>query len=141
MSELTGVYVRLQNTKGVLWSSSRESQAEVEADLEVAFGEEITRAIMESLKSGFTVNTTPPAAPQLVTVSGTVADLGVEDEAVQRAEAILQQASMPEEPQGQFESCNICGTPKDQWKPPGISNAGKKYPGFFGCPNFRNHPR
>ena len=150
MSEQSGVYVRIQNASGALWSTSRDDHALVLEDLRAAFGDEVADAIMTSLKGGFV---TAAPAPALTVVPPVAVNEDVpssDEEAIQRAEAILQQQAVPAEaaPAPQFELCTafvapgqVCNTPKDQWKPPGVSAAGKKYPGFFGCPNFRNHSK
>lgn len=137
-----GVYVRIQNTDGALFSSSREEWAETRTDLVTAFGEEFADALVGSLRRVLVKNTAqvvklPAQAPATVEVQVD------EAAALQLAEDMLVATGTDDEPESapQFEACAICGTPKDQWKPPGVAASGKKYPGFFGCPNFRNHPK
>lgn len=144
MSESSGVYVRVQNTDGVLWSSSRDDWAEVIADLDSAFGPEYREWLITSLTGTAkprqaTVHAPAPAPAPAPVAPPTLAP--AEAEAMAAVEEVFGAVAVEDEPQGQFESCEVCGHPKDKWNPPGISRNGKKYPGFFGCANFRNHPR
>lgn len=139
-----GVYVSIRNTDGGLFSSSRATWAEIEADLQEAFGGEFAPALTASLRGGVVKAEAVATVVQLPVPS----PMPSEAQAMAAAEAILapaapvvqtvEQAGQAEQA-GQFEPCEKCGAPKDQWKPPGVSKAGKKYPGFFGCPNWRNH--
>lgn len=145
-----GVYVRIQNMDGALWSSSREEWALTRTDLETAFGEEFTNALVDSLRKVFVkgqsnVVQLPVAAPAHPSAAPAI-EVGVDEAAAMAlaTEALGVQeyeSAEAEDSPGQFEACEKCGQPKTEWKPPGVSKAGKKYPGFFGCPNFRNHPR
>lgn len=132
-----GVYVRIQNPDGALFSSSREELSEVLDDLETLGGAEFKGKVLDSLKKGFIQIQQVQAAPVLSVVNEQVD----EEAAFAQAEAILTGTTTEAAPQQQFEKCEICGGVKDQWKPPGVSGNGKKYPGFWGCNNFRNHPR
>lgn len=127
MAEQYGVYVSLKKPSGELWSSFRETTAEVEKDIDLAFGEGSAKKVLDKL--GVVGPATPaysdtpdapehvPAAAPQPAVAPTVTDI----------------------PSDGFESCSDCGTLKDVWKPPGVSKAGKPYSGFFSCPNWRNH--
>lgn len=132
-----GVYVRIQNANGELFSSSREELAQCLDDLEALGGAEFKAAIVKSLTNGkVAVESNVVALPQPVAVN--------ESEALATAEAILAPAAPAAavaEEQQQFERCDHpgCGGIKDQWRQGGISKNGKKYPGFWGCNNFRNH--
>lgn len=146
-----GVYVSIRNVDGALWSSSREEWALTRTDLETAFGEDFTNALVDSLRKVFVkgqsnVVQLPVAAPAHPSAAPVIEVEASEEAAMALAEEILAAGSpvdvdAPSE-QPQFEPCEKCGQPKTEWKPPGVSKtSGKKYPGFFGCPNFRNHPR
>ena len=37
-------------------------------------------------------------------------------------------------------TCKICGATKE-WVEPGMRKDGTNYDGFYGCPNYRNHPK
>ena len=138
-----GVYVSVRNVDGALWSSNRAEWAETLTDLNTAFGQEFADALIASLKKGL-VKVVAPAPVAKLPVA--VPDEGV---ALENVASILgvepdedaEQGGPLEDAAPQFEACNICGTPKTDWKPPGVSKAGKKYAGFFGCPNWRNHPK
>ena len=141
-----GVYVSIRNVDGALWSSSREEWALTRTDLETAFGEDFTNALVDSLRKVFVkgqsnVVQLPVAAPAHPSAAPVIEVEANEEAAMALAEEILAAPAEAEAP-GQFEPCEKCGQPKTEWRPPGVSKAsGKKYPGFFGCPNFRNHPR
>lgn len=139
MAETTyGVYVSIRTPEGLLWSSSRAEWVEVEKDLDAAFGEGFGRSLIDSLRKIHQQAEVIPFPRQQPSEAQAL-------ETVQRElGATPEPASAPEpqpQQQPQFEVCNICGTLKDKWNPPGVSKSGKRYPGFFGCPNFRNHPR
>jgi len=122
-----GVYVSLRTPGGLLWSSSRETWVEVQADVQDAFGEEYLDSFVKQVLGE------PVATSSLGSVT--------ESQAVAAVQEQLGAEQDGDSPTPQFEKCDICGGIKDQWKPPGISKAGKSYPGFFGCSNFANHRR
>lgn len=146
MSEGHGVYVSIRNTDGALWSSSREEWALTEQDLNATFGEAFTKGLVGSLREVFVkdavvVSGPPQQAPALQVVAPPVsAPVAVAPDEVDEVAALAAaEAALVPDTKPQFEPCENCGTPKDQWKPAGVSKAGKKYPGFYGCPNWRNH--
>lgn len=140
-----GVYVSIRNQDGALWSSNRSEWAEVAADVEAAFGSGAFEALVASIKKPFASVAPAPVLSVVPQVTEQVSDEPVDEAAIMaEAERILN-APQPTEPvvqmTQQFEACDICGGPKDAWRPPGVSKNGKKYPGFFGCGNFQNHPK
>lgn len=143
-----GVYVRIQNMDGALWSSNREEWAQTRQDLEVAFGDDFAKALVDSIRKVFVKGGSnvvqlpvPINAPAVQVEVNEEAAMAAAVEAFGIGEYAPASAEVEDQGQAQFEPCDICRTPKTEWRPPGVSKAGKKYPGFFGCPNFRNHPR
>lgn len=127
-----GVYVSVRNTSGELVSSHRQSVAEVQKDFDLILGE----GGGQRLFAKFSIeDVAEPQQAQGSQGAASVAPAPVV--AVQPQQST--NPSVEDIPAQGFESCEKCGTLKDQWKPPGVSQAGKAYSGFFGCPNWRNH--
>lgn len=138
MDNSYGVYVRIQNANGVLFSSNRETWVEVAQDLDMTFGEGYAAGLVASLKGEVKVAVKPaaPATPAPIVVATE------EPMTAAEVEAAFAEDEAEDTAESQFDLCEICGHVKDKWNNPGISKrTGKKYPGFFGCPNFRNHPK
>lgn len=133
-----GVYVRIQNTDGALFSSNREELAQVLDDLEALGGGEFKEAIVKSLTNGKV-----QVSAQVVQLPVAVNSEPVDEAAALAAAEQMLTAPQDEQPQQQFERCNVpgCGGIKDQWKAGGVSQSGKRYSGFWGCNNFRAHPK
>lgn len=133
MAEQYGVYVSIRATSGELWSSFRETTAEVEKDINLAFGEGSAKKVLDKLVGSASVvadptPSVPTADPPRVAASTAPASPPVETS-----------PTLSDIPNDGFEKCGDCGTLKDVWKPPGVSKAGKAYSGFWSCPNWRNH--
>lgn len=128
MAEQYGVYVSLRATTGELWSSFRESTAEVEKDIDLAFGEGAAKKILDKL-GGSAPAASVPAVEAVRPADPAPVSAPVETTA----------PTLTDIPSDGFEKCSDCGTLKDVWKPPGVSKAGKAYSGFWSCPNWRNH--
>jgi hypothetical protein len=120
--EQFGVYISIRTIDGKLWSSNRETQAEVETDF--ANAQEWLEGhgfLGGTAAAGQTVHQTPAAA--------VVSDA----EGLANVSSIL---GAPETSQT-FETCRKCGVGiRDKWVPPGISKkTGKQYQGFYSCNN------
>lgn len=123
-----GVYVSIRSADGLrLWSSNRETQAELETDFENA-KEWLDKAFLAPVDEAQAVANvvqafpTSPQAPSVGSVSTSPAPT----------------ATAPSPDGAGLEMCNICGNPKSKWVPPGVSKkSGKPYQGFFSCPT--NH--
>ena len=122
-----GFYVSFRLPSGELFSSNRETVDEVRADIERVLGDEegatfFDRFAKREAPVPVAVSTVPQSNPSTTGNPTTSSNPTVDD--------------MPADG---FETCRDCGSLKDDWKPGGISQAGKPYAGFFGCPNWRSH--
>lgn len=129
-----GVYFSYRLPSGELFSSSRETVAELLGDVELFFGETTAKNLQSRM-----VREADNGIPKF---EGTRNEAPVAGKEANKVDFGGAEVSTDDFPEGGFEECDVCGTVKDKWNPPGTSKrTGKTYPGFFGCPNFRNHPR
>lgn len=115
-----GVYFSIKTPGGLLMAITREEWALVEQDLRAIFGEERVNKMLADL--GGVENII-----NQVTIPDGVAAL--------EAEGLVDETSQQMPEGNDFEKCSKCGSLKDRWVPPGVSKAGKKYSGFWGCSN------
>jgi hypothetical protein len=140
-----GVYVSLRTQEGALISVMRAEPAEVASDLDVLFGEGFSADLFKRVAAAYgnqqvAVLASPSPSPTPPAATPAAAS---DEEALEMVKEALGASEVTEAaaPAQQFEPCKICGTPKTQWVPPGVSKTGRKYAGFYGCPNIKNHPR
>jgi hypothetical protein len=137
-----GVYVSIRRPTGELVSINRETVGQVEDDLKEILGED----------NGFWKRFADVEV-NVGTGSDSVQDGGAGSQAPVAPASSLDARppagpspsaapapGLDDLPPAGFESCEKCGTLKDKWNPPGHSTrTNRDYPGFWGCPNFRNH--
>lgn len=121
-----GFYVSFRLPSGELFSSNRETVDEVRADIERVLGDEAGATFFERFAKR-------EAAPVVVAPSPVPSNSG------SAPAGPTTNPTVDDMPADGFETCRDCGSLKDDWKPGGISQAGKPYAGFFGCPNWRSH--
>lgn len=130
MDNSYGVYVSIRTIDGKLWSSSRETQAEVETDFANAtewleghgFLSQQVEVTHQNPNAGHVSD-----ADALNNISSVLGP----------PEASGGSQGLGTPPAETFEKCRKCniGT-RNQWRPPGISKkTGKPYQGFYSCNN------
>ena len=126
-----GVYVSLRDPDtGALVSINRANWQEASADLQEILGDEFPNVLVAGILGNFQMGvlTDEIAEDNLVSMLG----------ATEPATTVIDMSGKTEE-SAAFERCEKCSTLKDKWNQPGLSRSGKRYQGFYGCPNFRNH--